>query len=256
MKNISLIVCVLAVLAMSLSVTAARADTIKLASDVYPPYNDEPGSNAPGYAVEMAQRIFEKAGHTVVYEVVPWARAITETRRGAFSGIIAALPSDAMDFVLPGNEIGIAKYCFYVRRNDPWKYTGIPSLAGKKIGAVNGYSYSAQLDPFLLENKAVELVSGGDAARKNVKKLVAGHIDTFIENAAVVASLGPQEPGVEKIEEAGCQMDEIGKLYISFGPNDPKSQEYAKILSDGIDEMRSSGELKEILAKYGLTDWK
>ncbi|MFH0754619.1 MAG: transporter substrate-binding domain-containing protein, partial [Candidatus Omnitrophota bacterium] len=223
------------------------ADEITIVSDQYPPYNDQPGSRAPGYAVEIVQRVFEKAGHQVVYKIVPWARAIMETRQGIYSAIIAALPSDAPDFVFPGNEIGMAQYCFYTRKGDSWRYAGIPSLAGKKIGVVNAYSYTAELDAFFLDNPQAVGVGGGGAVEKNVKKLLSSRIDMFIENATVVSFMDCQGHFMQKIDQAGCDTREIGKLFIAFGPNNPKSQEYARILSEGIDALRSSGELKELL---------
>jgi polar amino acid transport system substrate-binding protein len=43
---------------------------------------------------------------------------------------------------------------------------------------------------------------------------------------------------------------------MAFSPKNPKSKEYAKLLSAGIEQMRLSGELSKILAKYQLTDWR
>ncbi|SFV56538.1 ABC transporter, periplasmic domain [hydrothermal vent metagenome] len=45
-------------------------------------------------------------------------------------------------------------------------------------------------------------------------------------------------------------------VYLAFSPNNPHSKEYAKILSEGINTLRKSGELDKILAKYGLHDWE
>ena len=66
----------------------------------------------------------------------------------------------------------------------------------------------------------------------------------------------------DEIEVAGVDpitskeaLDE-SKLYIAFSHRNPKSKQYAKLITDGIEQMRLSGELSEILAKYGLTDWR
>ncbi|MEK2644629.1 transporter substrate-binding domain-containing protein [Bdellovibrio sp. BCCA] len=45
-------------------------------------------------------------------------------------------------------------------------------------------------------------------------------------------------------------------LYVGFSPNNPKSKIYAKILNQGIDDLRRSGELRRILEKYNLEDWE
>lgn len=48
----------------------------------------------------------------------------------------------------------------------------------------------------------------------------------------------------------------LSRIYIAFSPHNQKSASYAKILSDGWKEIRKSGELKKILAKYNVEDWK
>ena len=44
-------------------------------------------------------------------------------------------------------------------------------------------------------------------------------------------------------------------VYPSFSTNNPKAQEYADMMTDGIRELRKTGQLAKILAAYGLTDW-
>ena len=46
------------------------------------------------------------------------------------------------------------------------------------------------------------------------------------------------------------------EVFIAFSPAKKESAEYAKILTDGLKKLRETGELKKILAKYGLEDWK
>ena len=60
--------------------------------------------------------------------------------------------------------------------------------------------------------------------------------------------------GAERVREAVC-VDEL-MLYIAFSPQLPKAKEYARILSEGMNELRASGELQAILSQYGLTDWR
>jgi polar amino acid transport system substrate-binding protein len=41
-------------------------------------------------------------------------------------------------------------------------------------------------------------------------------------------------------------------VFVAFGPNKPKAKEYADLLTNGMKEMRASGELKAILANYNV----
>ena len=56
---------------------------------------------------------------------------------------------------------------------------------------------------------------------------------------------------LEEIEDAGPASD-ITPLYIAFSPNNPKSGEYAKALSEGMTRLRKSGKTEAIMQQYGL----
>lgn len=60
---------------------------------------------------------------------------------------------------------------------------------------------------------------------------------------------------LDKIKPAGYGV-EPAYIYIAFSPNRPESPMLAQQLSDGIRELRSNGQLKKILDRYGLLDWK
>ena len=60
---------------------------------------------------------------------------------------------------------------------------------------------------------------------------------------------------MEDITHAGSASESI-PLYVAFSPSNPKSETYAKIVSDGVEKLRKSGALKSIMNRYGLEDWK
>jgi hypothetical protein len=57
----------------------------------------------------------------------------------------------------------------------------------------------------------------------------------------------------ENIGQGVEQSVEEMYVYVVFSPANQKSQEYTKILSEGIKALR---DFQQILAKYGLQDWK
>ena len=82
-------------------------------------------------------------------------------------------------------------------------------------------------------------------------------LDGFIENPLVLEyNLGLMKKDIKKFKAVSPNLANDPDLFISFAPGHPKSQEYAKILDLGMAEMRKSGRLKVILARYGLKDWK
>ncbi|MHB8764993.1 MAG: substrate-binding periplasmic protein [Deferrisomatales bacterium] len=254
------LIALLAALSWStLAPRAAGADVVSLVADEWCPINCEPGAAKPGYAVEVARLVFEKAGHTLEYKTMNWARSLEEARRGKFSGVIGAIPADAPDFVYPAESVGTFANAFFVRAGSPWRYQGIPSLAGVALGVIRDYAYGDELDAYVERHrsdpKRVQVASGDDALDINLKKLAAGRLDVVVESAAVgryaVHTLGLTDRVV-----FCCDDGEALPSYIAFSPANPRAKEYAELLSKGLVELRASGKLKEILAAYGLADWK
>lgn len=231
------------------------AETITLRADIWCPYNCDPNSDTPGFMVEIAGMVFEKAGHSVDYQLLPWARAITETREGKFNGIIGAYKNDAPDFIFPENEQGQSVDMFYTKKGSSWRYENMASLSGQAIGIIKDYSYGEQMDEYIKKNnEQFVIMYGDDAFDRNLKMLLLGRTTVMIENQYVMNNYMKVHNCRDQFVETGISGS--NKVYIAFSPKNPRSEAYSKILSTGINQLRSSGDLQKILDKYGLKDWK
>lgn len=238
------------------SVMLSFADQITIVGDAWPPYNTETPDKDPGYAVEIAKEAFSKKGHTVKYEIVPWTRALDGTVSGKYTGAIGAFDGDVKGGVLPEESIGINQNTFFTKKGEAWKFTGIPSLEGKQLGLIKDYTYDkGAFDAWAAKSKTVQWASGEGPLLMNLKKMGSGRIDILLEDPNVVHYVAKQNGMDGQIQEVGA-LSANNPIFIAFSPSNPKSKEYAKILSDGIKEMRKSGQLKTILAKYNVKDWK
>jgi hypothetical protein len=56
------------------------------------------------------------------------------------------------------------------------------------------------------------------------------------------------------LKEAGCVSEKVN-LFIPFTPKNSKLEKYAKILSDGIRELITTGEMKRAYESYGV-EWR
>lgn len=238
----------------------ATADNIVIAADAWCPYNCEPGTAKPGYMVEIAQKAFASHGHTVRYQIIPWERAVQEGRSGKLTGIIGAYKDDAPDFIYPNSELAMVVEAFYVLNEKDWEYKDLSSLDDISLGAIKGYAYGlTELNTYIEKNanniKKVQLAFGDTALETNIKKILGGRIDAIVSSQAVFLYKTNQMNVKDKFKMVG-KVGTANKAYIAFSPTNPKSKQYAQILSDYVDSLRSSGELKTILKKYGLEDWK
>ena len=237
----------------------ADSATITIVADDWCPYNCDPDSENPGYAIEAAAEIFEKAGYQIKYEYVPWTRAIEGVLDGTYAGAVGAAKGDIPSAVFPEEPLGYYGNYLFVRKGNTWQYTGLDSLKKIRLGVIGDYYYSDEINAYIEANKDnpnVDVIYGNNAVELNLQKLLGNKIDVYIEDSNIVFyTVKSAGLDVEKLEVAGVIGDPEA-FYIAFSPLNPESKKWADILSKGIQELRDSGRLNEILQRYGLMDWK
>ncbi len=248
---------VLALWILFFLVSVVRADEIVLVADKWCPYNCAPGDELPGFMVDIAEYAFAKQGHTVRYQLLPWARAIATVRDGLFHGIIGTGRSETPDFVFPSIALGQASQTFYTRKGFSWSYEGLDSLNRITLGVINGYSYGKLLEHYIKPNtdsKRIQIVSGKTALKQNIEKLTLGRIDALIEDKNVFQYHLHARAAPNEFSAAGVAYTE--NVYIAFSPKLEQAQVYAALLDKAMTVLRKQGELQAILDKYGLDDWQ
>ena len=246
------------VVSLLLSVAPGLAgDTITLRADIWDPYNGDPASDRPGFMIEVARKVFEKAGYTVDYQVDGWTweRSLEEAKKGSIDGIVGAAKSDAEDFVFPSEALCKQRMSFLVKKGNAWRFSGVDSLSSIRLGVISGYAYDDDIDAYIEKNKdnedLIQSVQDDNALELNIKKLAAGRIDAVIEDAAVFNTKARSLNLDGQFELAGDASSD-DELYIAFSPAKPSSTRYAEVLTAGIKEMKASGELQQLLDKYGI----
>ena len=238
--------------------STVNADEIRLSADEWCPYNCAINDTRPGFVIELARSIFKKKGHSITYELIPWNRAILEARKGTYHGLIATTPEEVPDFIFPGEEQAKSSMSFWVKKGTQWRFSSLQSLDNIRLGGIDDYSYSYEVDTYIQNRKnddsRLQISYGENALETNVNLLLKDAITAFIADRDVMGYHIFTRELSDRIVEAGF-LNSV-PVYIAFSPKHPKSKEYAQILSEGIKELRSSGELATILKKYGLKDWK
>jgi polar amino acid transport system substrate-binding protein len=223
--------------------------------DSWCPFNCNLGDKKLGYMIEVAKFIFETQGHNIDYQIDTWEKSIKDVRSGKVTALIATTLYDAPDFIFPNKDLGFSKDCFFVKEKDPFEFNSIKDLEKRKLGIVQSYAYSTKTQDFIKENKdKLFKAQGIDPLLELHKAIKDGKIDTIVENPIVFNYFKDHTKLEFKYEEAGC-TDGLS-LYIAFSPKNPRSREFAKILSDGIEKLRKDGTLDKILSKYDLKEWR
>lgn len=232
---------------------------IRIVGDSWCPYNCAPDSDYPGYAIEISKEIFENAGYQFRYELTPWSRAVQGVMDGTYDGAIGATKGDIPEAIYPDNELGYSKNSLFIRKGFEWKYEGIDSLKQIHLGVVKNYFYSDEVNQYLDENQGspqIDFLYNDDTVLMNLSKLTDKKIDVYIEDDNIVAFAINHNTMDSNLFDSVDTVGQVDPFYIAFSPQKENSVELAKILSDGIQEMRESGRLSQILKRYGLQDWQ
>ena len=237
------------------AVPLARADEILLASpDYWCPFSCKAGAAQEGFTVDIVREIFTAAGHQVRLVNENYSRALMDVRAGTYTATPSTFRQEAPDFVFPVQPISRNRYCVYGPANSAWSYHGPASLKGlPRVGVIRDYSYGVALDATIkAEPQRFEVHTGDGLTERMLRRLQLGRMDAFIEEENLVAYTVKQHPEL-RARMAGCEAPSYA--YMAISPKSAKAQDYARLFSDGMHKLRSSGRLKAILASYGLAEW-
>ena len=134
----------------------AFPDTILLKSDTWCPYNCALDAKLPGYTIEIARKIFEKAGHKLEYEITPWSRALKLVKEDDITAVVGVTRNEAPELIFPEQEFGISDIFFFKRKGFDWVFSGTASLKSVRVGIMGDYEYGAELDEYFRKNTEIQ----------------------------------------------------------------------------------------------------
>lgn len=232
------------------------AKELIIAADEWCPFNCDPDTDLPGYMVEVTKLAFELSGSgdTVTYIVLPWQRAMAMAKRNAIDGIIGATRIEAEGLHVPEQSLGVSDSVFFVPKYSQWTFDQVKNdeVPKVRIGTVKGYDHSPDFGAYTERNPDnLFYAYGEDPLVMLIRLLDKKKLDVVVEDAPVfwfkVKTLGLNSSMFKAAGSTGIPQN----IYVAF-----YKKEYATALNSGIVKLRKSGQLKEILSKYNLQDWK
>lgn len=244
----------LVLLCSSYVVSAAK---IVIVADDWCPYNCEPNTELPGYVVEIVQYIFSRHDIEVEYRYVSWELAVQGVEKGDYDAVIGATLVEVPSGIFPQEPIGKSQTQFIKRAGNNWRYYGVDSLKNIKLGGIKSYDYGEAINTYIetANPNHIHLLIGDNATELNLSGLYRGAIDAFADDKNVISNV-VNRLGLSKEFQIAGEEGDADPIYVAFSPKLNRSQEYAEILSKGIQEMRGDGHLMWILNRYGLKDWQ
>lgn len=222
--------------------------TLIAAADPYPPYVD-PQVPGEGLAMEIVRAAFKTQGYTVKLEMMPWVRVEKGVSEGRFDILVDVWRTEARaKELLFSTPYAISKIKFIKRKENPFEYTGLESLAGKSIGVIRGYGYS---DAF---NAATTFTREEvPSMEHNINKLLIKRIDLTLEDEitakGLIRKMGPK---VEAQLDFTANALANNPLYVAAGLKHPRHKDIIDAFNRGLLAIKADGSFLAIEKRYGL----
>jgi len=237
---------ILLALAM-LASPAAHARQITMCTLNWEPYY---GEDLPrnGFFTELVRTAFERAGHSVNVEFMPWARAMLEVKQGDREVLLGAYYSDERaETYLASDSIYTDKVGLIARRElDITEFDSLRELSDYTIGYGRGFAVSEEFDSadYLDKEAAKDQVL-------NLRKFERGRIDMIAGSFASLRYLAQQE-GIDTSQMVFLEPAlKTNTLHIMVSRAIPEGEQLLADFHRGLNEIREDGTYDEILREMG-----
>lgn len=235
--------------------TVSASEKIIIAGDYWCPYNCIPGTDNPGYLVEMISYALASENIQVEYVMMPWQDALRAVNNDEIHAIIAASKEEGENLILTSSPLATSEIGVYTRGIDNWVLDGLQSLKGKTVCLIAGHDTDGIIKQYIMDNYIVSpnlfMIENTRLASVDcVNNLLDGNVDLVVDSDKVVDFVASDAGVSRKLKRVGT----AGKtdLYIAFSPNSSKSKEYLDLLESALTDMQNTTKLKQIAKKYGI----
>lgn len=234
---------------------ASASESLRIVSpDYWCPFSCKEGAEHEGFTIDILRAIFEPLGYRVEFSNANYSRALQQVRSGRSDAIPSALKAEAADFVFPKLPISRNRFCVYASPASQWQYQSPADLRERQVGLIQGYDYGPQLSAWFADHpQELSILTGDDLVQRMATMLGLQRLDAFIEEENLVDFTQRQQPQLA-LRKAGCTLPIYG--YLGLAATNPHARRINREFDAGLRRLRKSGELAQILSRYGVSDWQ
>jgi polar amino acid transport system substrate-binding protein len=161
----------------------AMAQTVKLVTFEYPPYEYTEGGLIKGIAVDVIQETFKLMKVDVTVQAYPWSRSQAMFENGEVDGIFTFFRnSEREKYTLFSKEAVVTQtISLWVSKDSRIEFNGdLTKLQTYVIGVTPRTSYGERFDSTI--KHGVLRTESANTMENNIRKLIAGRIDIWVSN--------------------------------------------------------------------------
>lgn len=237
---------------------ASGKDSLKFTSDLWCPYVCQ--DNRLGYAVELSQKAAELMAVDSSFQFQPLARGVKRTKQGQADAVLALSKELIVKEGLIPNSVAIGGfyYDYYVKQDNPWRYSGPESLIntieqGASLGLIKDYFYSDFVHDLEQQNPAqVFRQHGNHPLLTNLRLINRGRIDILIDSRITVEYHSAFHQ-IQPLQFAGSE-GVLFELFVGFSPETEQST--INRFDNNLHTLLNSHYFAELIKKYRIPDWR
>ena len=217
--------------------SAQSPKTVTLTADP-----EKPG----GFLLELTNEAFKAVGYEVDIKFEPWARALDAAMDGEVDGVLGCLYSEMRAQKLAySNELATSETGFFALERSNITYTTLKDLSKYTIGT----KINAHYPPNFSSATHLKTEPVSDYL-VNIRKLLAGRIDLFVEKRLIVQSYLAELPQSEADRIVALDPPlAVNKYFNGFSKAVPSAQEKLRDFDKGLQMIKENGLYAAIMAK-------
>lgn len=228
---------------------------LKLLTSPFEPYIwcDDEKNATKGIDVDILSELFRQIGQPYSIRCgVPWTRALKMVENGDADGVFPGFETPerkAFAYYLD-DPLHMSQYVIFTKRGQEFPFETIDDLAGKKIGIDRVFNVSPAFDTAAQTGKfKVEEVS---TPEQNLKKLLKGRIDAYVNNRHVVLYTAKQLGMLEHIVALPHPVTKGRPSYLMLSKTSAFADKPVLIqrLNQVLHEMWQDGTIERLTSQY------
>jgi len=219
----------------------AQAETLKLLTEEYPPYNFSENGAVKGASVEQAELIMKVLDTEYSFEILPWARALSLTENQPWTCLFTTGHDDERDKRFKWVEPLLADHMVMVRKAGSGVNPANIEEAKRFTVGTQREDFSAN---YLKKNNFPKIDLAADMETTE-KKLLNGRIDLMMTSKKTFEAMRDQGQPLE----SALVLE--GKLY-GLACNLALPDKLIAKMQAELDTLIANGTQDRIFAKYGL----
>ena len=219
-----------------------------------PPYVFEKDGRLTGIAIDIFAEIQKRANFSAVVEALPAKRMIRLGTSGVNDGFLQIYFDESRKSVFYSSIPGYSSpHCIFIKKGNEQYFAGsrLENLNGKKVGWNRGYRLTPEMAEAVQNNKFFLEVTG--KTEQNLKKLVSGRIDCYINNYFATLFVIKNMNLQESISFLPAPFYPSKGTYIAIakkGKRITDKQLFMKNLNQALESIYKDGTADRIIKKY------